>query len=189
MSSRSASPSIVQLLALFFFAFASNALCLAIPAPHPGDLVSQSVAASGSGSGTISGTAFGDSCRNVKLDASFYGEPEEHYSRVHAKCQSEEGDYVPSSLNLNSYIGNFDGKLKWDAKGGFTESCFDCYLRRHSSWRQFTVLHCVCRRVGEKGPVWFPSKTEIDLDTSIFNIAGELVAVGIDEHPPMSSPA
>ncbi|KKF96220.1 CVNH domain protein [Ceratocystis platani] len=180
----SSAPSLVQILAIFFFAFASNALCLSIPRPRPVDYQVSGTQAVAHGSGT----AFGDSCRNVKLNASFYGEPEEHYSHVNAKCQSDEGKYVPSSLNLNQYIGNFDGKLKWDVRGGFTESCFDCYLRRHSSWKQFTVLHCVCKRAGEKGPVWFPSKTEIDLDTSILNVAGELVAVGISEHTPVSSP-
>lgn len=81
-------------LAMLFF-FALTALAAVIPSATAG---------------------FGDSCRNVKLDASYYGDPADHYTHLQAECPGPDGVYAKTSLDISPFIGNFDGKLKWDAK-------------------------------------------------------------------------
>lgn len=37
----------------------------------------------------------------------------EHGHILHAKCEDVEGNLVDSTIDLNYYIGNSDGKLSW----------------------------------------------------------------------------
>lgn len=55
---------------------------------------------------------FSQTCRDIKVSG----------SELSASCERANGGYQPTSINLNPYIENVDGVLKWQPKN-FIETC------------------------------------------------------------------
>jgi hypothetical protein len=83
-------------------------------------------------------------------------------STLSAKCQTTSGNFVPSSINLNPYIENVDGVLKWQS-GNFIETCRSTALTGPS------IMSAQCKTRAQQ---WV--STKINLDEHIANINGKL---------------
>ncbi|CAF0841604.1 unnamed protein product [Didymodactylos carnosus] len=80
-----------------------------------------------------------------------------------ATCQRTDGTKVPSSINLDEFIANNDGKLSKQNGGNFSASCDN--IRVDSSGR----LTCTATKIdGSKVPA------AINLNDCIGNFEGEL---------------
>ena len=97
--------------------------------------------------------SFSASSSNISLEGN---------STLKAMCRRIDGSWSISSLNLNDYIMNDDGHLKWGGKN-FAESSTSVYLTG-------TVLHATCRTCDGK---W--KESSINLDERVGNSDGSLV--------------
>ncbi|KAJ7616462.1 Cyanovirin-N [Roridomyces roridus] len=81
---------------------------------------------------------------------------------LHARCRDEEGNWHHSSLNLNDFLGNNDGRL--DPEGSnFFETCSGCGMNGSS-------IIAVLRQVDGSY-----DEVVMDLDQLIGNDNGRLV--------------
>jgi len=72
-----------------------------------------------------------------------------------------------TSIDLDLYISNVDGLLKWDSSGGFIESCEETRLAS-SFLTRHTEIYADCEILD------YFVETSIDLDEHIANIDGVL---------------
>jgi hypothetical protein len=79
-----------------------------------------------------------------------------------ASCKRHDGTFKTSRINLNPYIGNFNGKLKWDGQD-FIKTCYDISLSGNS------ILSAKCQTTAQ-----FHITSFIDLEDSISNMDGNL---------------
>ena len=100
--------------------------------------------------------AFSFSSRNIRLDASF----------LKAECADYSGHYRESKINLNSYIANVDGQLKWAAGGNFFASSSN--LRCVGA----STLEATCRKINGQQII-----SRIDLNDAITNRNGHLLGL------------
>ncbi|XP_065886623.1 uncharacterized protein [Dysidea avara] len=94
--------------------------------------------------------------RNIRLDASF----------LKAECADYSGHYRESKINLNSYIANVDGQLKWAAGGNFFASSSN--LRCVGA----STLEATCRKINGQQII-----SRIDLNDAITNRNGHLLGL------------
>lgn len=103
---------------------------------------------------------FSNTCKNIYLDRDG--------STLKAQCELKDDKGSQStSLNLNTYIKNTHGNLRWDRKGNFIASCFGMGLTNGN-----TVLAGTCFQDGNRQGSHF---TGIDLNDHIGNNNGSLV--------------
>lgn len=95
---------------------------------------------------------------NIQLDG----------STLSTKCQKSNGDSQQTSIDLNRYIGNQDGKLSWDDED-FSKTCKNIGLAQLLNTRQL-ILVAECQSADRKS--YYPS--EIELDARINNDDGTL---------------
>jgi len=103
-------------------------------------------------SGVLALGNFSQSCKDIEI----------HGSELLASCRKVDGKFNPTSINLNPFIANVDGKLKWQPKN-FLESCFFPELFDNHT------LKAKC-----KTRVQDFVYTTINLDNHIANIDGNL---------------
>ncbi|WP_414580984.1 CVNH domain-containing protein [Scytonema sp. PCC 10023] len=89
-------------------------------------------------------------------------------SILSTSCTKSNGDSQQTSIDLDQYIGNLDGKLSWSDKN-FSKSCKNIAPAQLLSTRQL-VLVAECKTAS--GDTYYPS--EIELDSHIVNIDGTL---------------
>ncbi|WP_332987291.1 CVNH domain-containing protein [Scytonema sp. PRP1] len=89
-------------------------------------------------------------------------------SILSTSCKKSNGDSQQTSIDLDKYIGNLDGKLSWSDKN-FSKSCKNIAPAQLLSTRQL-VLVAECKTAA--GDTYYPS--EIELDSHIVNIDGTL---------------
>jgi hypothetical protein len=95
---------------------------------------------------------FSLTCRNTRISI----------STLSASCATANGEYKDTSINLNPYIGNTDGSLKW-TDTNFIETC------RATSLISPSILAAQCKT---RDQIW--TSTRINLDDHIANIDGTL---------------
>ena len=109
---------------------------------------------------TSSALAAGDftrSCRNIDLHRG---------SVLEATCKSTSGRPSQTGMQLNNYIANINGRLRWQRNGNFIASSRRCELDFVSG---VTVLHCDTQR---RDGSW--TSSSLTLDEHIANINGAL---------------
>lgn len=84
-------------------------------------------------------------------------------SQLKARCKDRAGSYHDSSIELNNYIANIDGELRWQANGNFIASSRKVSLAG-------SVLRCQSRT---RGGDW--RDTSVNLDDKISNFNGKLI--------------
>ena len=96
---------------------------------------------------------FSQTCYNTSID----------YDTLTSTCYRADG-YTPntSSIDLDRYIENIDGNLKWQY-GNFSQTC------EYVSVEGGSLLTAECRRRDQS-----PNYTKINLDDHIANIDGTL---------------
>ncbi|CAE7122731.1 unnamed protein product [Rhizoctonia solani] len=86
-----------------------------------------------------------------------------------AQLQDSEGNWHQSSLDLNEFIGNIDGKLTWDEKD-FSESTKNIWLdTAHAP--SLILLKGEGRKEGDEE---YAAEDSINLNEFISNIEGKL---------------
>jgi len=93
--------------------------------------------------------------------------PEMKGSVLLSSCRRMNGSYNNTSIDLNKYISNVNGLLKWDCSGGFIESCEKIRLSSSLKTRH-TEMNADCEILG------YLVEDGIDLDQHIANIDGVL---------------
>ena len=109
---------------------------------------------------TTSALAAGDfsrTCRHMDL---------RHGSVLEATCRSISGRPSQTGIQLNNYIANINGQLRWRRNGNFRASSRHCELDFVSG---VTVLHCDTQR---RNGSW--TSSSLTLDERIANINGAL---------------
>lgn len=97
--------------------------------------------------------SFSKSSSNLALDG----------TQLKARCKDRDGSYQYSSIDLNKYIVNTEGRLDWRPNGNFIASSRSVKLVG-------AVLRSECRTSGGD---WI--HTNIDLDEKIKNFNGKLI--------------
>ena len=97
--------------------------------------------------------AFSLSSTDIKLEG----------SQLKARCKDRAGSYHDAAIELNSYIANIDGVLKWQANGNFIASTRNVSL---------TSATLKCQSKTRSG-AW--RDTSINLDEKISNFNGKLI--------------
>ena len=97
--------------------------------------------------------AFSRSSADIKLEGSY----------LKARCKDRAGSFHDSAVELNNYIANIDGLLKWQPNGNFVASSRNVILAG-------AVLKCQSKT--RKG-AW--RDTSINLDEKISNYNGKLI--------------
>jgi len=95
---------------------------------------------------------------NIELDG----------STLSTKCQKMNGDSQQTSIDLNQYIGNLDGKLSWGDEN-FSKTCKNTGLAQLLNTKQL-ILVAECQSADRKS--YYPS--ELELDAHITNYDGTL---------------
>jgi len=95
---------------------------------------------------------------NIELDG----------STLSTKCQKMNGDSQQTSIDLNRYIGNLDGKLSWGDEN-FSKTCKNTGLAQLLNTKQL-ILVAECQSADRKS--YYPS--ELELDAHITNYDGTL---------------
>ncbi|NMG06876.1 CVNH domain-containing protein [Brasilonema sp. UFV-L1] len=95
---------------------------------------------------------FSRTCENISISG----------SKLSASCEKANGGFNQTSINLNPYIENVDGKLTWQPSN-FIETC------RGTGLSGSNVLKAECKTRNQN----FVS-TSINLDDHIANIDGKL---------------
>ncbi|MEG4441551.1 mannose-binding lectin [Microcoleus sp. F4-D5] len=90
-------------------------------------------------------------------------------STLSTKCKKSNGDSQETSIDLNRYIGNHDGKLSWGDKD-FSKTCKNTGLAQLLNTRQL-ILVAECQPA-DGGNTYYPS--ELELDAHIVNAEGTL---------------
>ncbi|KAJ5999251.1 hypothetical protein N7451_007061 [Penicillium sp. IBT 35674x] len=104
----------------------------------------------------VSGSKFANTCENI----------ESFGTTLSADCrESEQGNMIQSSIDLNRCIKNNKGSLKCGKNGNYQGSCINCTLRGN------TEMECMCRNVAEGHRF---VRTQIDLNKCISNNHGQL---------------
>ena len=119
--------------------------------------------------GTLTSDAFADgnyseSCTTTALLVG---------SDLQADCKRRDGSIRRSTIRLNDYIANDDGRLHWRRDGGFKASCGNVRLKGGIPLEGAPILTAGCMTRG--GLITHPT---IDLDEGIANVDGKLVYVG-----------
>ena len=83
-----------------------------------------------------------------------------------ANCRDSDGSYNVSTLDLNNWIANIDGSLRWAEDGKFYDSS------KNTSLTDDVTLEADCRNVHGS----YVSST-LNLDEKIANVDGKLVPV------------
>ena len=96
--------------------------------------------------------AFSRTCKDIQINGAV----------PTASCQRHDGTFKSTRINLNPYIGNFNGRLKWDGQD-FIQTCYDISLSGNS------ILSAKCKTNAQ---VYITSF--IDLEDSISNMDGNL---------------
>lgn len=91
-------------------------------------------------------------------------------AHLHVECCRLDGTISLSSFDLDTCIGNNDGKLKWDMSG-FSESCESFFLEGF-------FLTARCRHLGDGAQY---SISRLDLRTRLRNADGFLIIVEIEK--------
>ena len=110
--------------------------------------------------------AFSKTSKDISLDGTL----------LHAQCIDAHGEYQDSEIDLNQYIANVNGTLKWKSNGNFVKSSKKITV-------EGSVLKCKTRN---KFHQWH--QTELDLDEKIANCNGRLVygfqraIIAVNEH-------
>ena len=86
-----------------------------------------------------------------------------HGTHLHARCKDGNGKYCDSEIDLNLYIANIKGSLKWKPNGHFAKSSKNITVENN-------VLKCKTRKNNLQ---WHNS--QLDLDEKIANFNGRLV--------------
>lgn len=97
--------------------------------------------------------AFSRSSTDIKLEG----------SHLKARCKDRAGRYQDSAIELNNYIENIDGLLKWQPNGNFIANSRDVVLKG-------PMLECQSKT---RNGAW--RYTSINLDEKIFNYNGKLI--------------
>ena len=97
--------------------------------------------------------AFSRSSVDIKLEG----------SQLKARCKDRAGSYHDSAVELNNYIANIDGLLKWRPNGNFVASSRNVVLAG-------SVLKCHSKT---REGTW--RYTSINLDEKISNYNGKLI--------------
>ena len=100
---------------------------------------------------------FSQTCENIELSG----------STLSASCETMSGSYTETEIDLDEYIGNIDGTLKW-GDHLFSLTCNDLGLAQSLRGGTY-VLAGTCRTRDQRR-----SATEINLDEHIANIDGQL---------------
>ena len=100
---------------------------------------------------------FTQTCRDIDLRRG---------SVLEAVCRSVSGRPSRDRINLNDYIANIDGDLRWQRNGNFSASSRNCDLDRY---RGNTILRCDTQR---RNGTW--TSSSVNLDDRIANINGTL---------------
>ena len=100
---------------------------------------------------------FTRSCKNIDLRSK---------SALDATCRTMRGSHARTGIQLNNYIANIDGDLRWKRNGNYSASSRNCDLdRSHGT----TILRCDTRRIDGS---W--TSSSLNLDSRIANINGRL---------------
>ncbi|MBH8577428.1 CVNH domain-containing protein [Nostocaceae cyanobacterium CENA369] len=100
---------------------------------------------------------FSGSCANIGIEKGRI---------LEAYCRKNNGGYTQTSINLNNYIANDEGKLVWRRNGRYIATSKNCIL---TSQHGISFLRCNTRR--ENGN-W--KLSTLNLDRRIANINGQL---------------
>lgn len=100
---------------------------------------------------------FTRSCRGIDLHRGSF---------LEATCRSVSGRPSQTGIQLNNYIANINGNLRWRRNGNFIASSRRCELDFVSG---VTVLHCDTQR---RNGSW--TSSSLTLDEHIANINGAL---------------
>lgn len=114
------------------------------------------------------GGDFSRSCKFISLNA-------HHHSTtaiLTAYCRRRDGSYKKSSINLNNYITNTFGRLRWQRGGNFAKSCSNIGFDFPFSMHRLTAS---CEGGGSPNHTYSSS---VDLNAYIANIDGNLTYVG-----------
>ena len=110
--------------------------------------------------------AFSKTSKDISLDGTL----------LRAQCIDAHSEYQDSEIDLNQYIANVNGTLKWKSNGNFVKSSKKITV-------EGSVLKCKTRN---KFHQWH--QTELDLDEKIANCNGRLVygfqraIIAVNEH-------
>ena len=105
---------------------------------------------------------FTSTCENITLEG----------AGLEAVCKTTDQRNSNTGINLNGYITNRNGVLRWRRNGEFMNSSQNCDVEWHSG---VSILHCDCLR---RDGTWTGST--LNLDERIANINGALTY----ERPP-----
>jgi hypothetical protein len=87
-------------------------------------------------------------------------------STLSATCQTIDGDYQETSINLDKYVGNLDGKLSW-GDHDFSQTCENVAVAQSLKGEYQVAGKC-------KTKAGAYTQTELGLDARIANIDGNL---------------
>jgi hypothetical protein len=90
-------------------------------------------------------------------------------SILSTSCTKSNGNSQETSIDLDKYIGNLDGKLSWSDKN-FSKTCKNIAPAQLLNTRQLILVAECQPAVG--GDTYYPS--ELELDAHIANIDGTL---------------
>ncbi|MDZ8227940.1 CVNH domain-containing protein [Nostoc sp. ChiVER01] len=100
---------------------------------------------------------FSNSCTNISLEARDYS----NTAILRADCKRRNQSVNKASINLNDYIINNDGRLAWQNRGGFQQSCKNSV--------GVTTIYSFCKKRDGNLNLGF-----LNLNERIANIDGEL---------------
>ena len=98
---------------------------------------------------------FSKNCSNSQMESSF----------LLSSCKRDNGDTNKTWIDLNEYISNDDGSLKWNKPGEFIKNCEDIRLSSSLATRHIE-MNANCE--DNEATVW------IDLDEHITSTDGQL---------------
>ncbi len=108
---------------------------------------------------------FSLTCYNIQLYAPNYSKT----AKLTADCRRRDGSiHYRTSINLNDYITNNNGRLQWQPRGDFQESCYDSDVETEGSTGLYIRTFCLDRQQ-------YPHEAYINLDEHIANINGDLI--------------
>ena len=89
---------------------------------------------------------------------------------VTCNCQTANGNWVSSSINLNTVFGNNNGNL---TRGpNYFTTCGSCSVLPSTDGISFSILSCICKQTSKSD--FKDTTTSISLENSIYNKNGQL---------------
>jgi hypothetical protein len=107
---------------------------------------------------------YSQTCQNLGYD--------EETGELLARCQTIDGEYQHTFIELNKYITNDEGKLVWSREGNYIYSAGNCNITNSTDSLPGELTDLECDGVkSSNGEIW---SVAIVLDEHIENVNGRL---------------